>query len=374
MDTKGPNLETVKPFEFELKTKIKFGIGESSRLPIYLEELGYKKIGLVVDGHVEKNNQCIQLLNETVGSFDAQVYSYVGGEPTYEMLEQDRNFFEKDIDCIIGVGGGSVIDYAKGLALLLTNAPKPAIFYRGFPTNLNKPKPVIAIPTTAGTGSEVTYNAVFISSPDSKKLGINTKLNFPVLALLDPLLIQSCPKSVMISSGMDALTHAIESYGATKSNDVTRMFSVNAMELLLDNLKSIDSETNINVCVNLQLGAYLAGIALMNSGSGPAGAMSYILGAKFHIPHGLAGAVFLPHIVDYNVKHGFKYPTDMAPTVFDICNILDIPYNNLGKFGIQNDGDLKILLDGIETLQPAFDQNPVKFTVEDAKEIVKEMI
>ena len=372
------NRVNMNPFNFELKTKVKFGINESNRLPIYLEELKYKKIGIVLDHNFEENDQVIDLLNETVGSFDAAVYSYEFGEPTYQQLEQDRNFFKNDLDCIIGIGGGSVIDFAKGLALLLKN-PNPALSYRGFPENINQPIPIIAIPTTAGTGSEVTFNAVFVDSPEHKKLGINTKLNFPVLALLDPLLVQSCPKSVMVSCGMDALTHAIESYGATKSNSITKALSIQAINILTWKLQYIKDKTDLDTCADLQLGAYLAGAALMNSGSGPAGALSYILGPNFNVPHGLAGAIFLPHIIKHNeeqslsVYSDLEFLTDLSEIVFDLCKRLDINCYDLHQFGV-NDSNLNILLKGVEKLQPAFDQNPVPFTVEDAKSIIKKMI
>lgn len=139
-------------------------------------------------------------------------------------------------------------------------------------------------------------------------MGINTMNNFPVLAILDPMLTLNCPRSVTVSSGMDALVHTTESYAATKSSPLTRIFSREVFKHLFVNLKNVlDYPTDIEIRAHLQFGSYLAGIALMNGGSGPAGALSYPLGVNFNEPHGLAGAVFLPHIVEHNVKMGYDY-------------------------------------------------------------------
>lgn len=357
----------IDKFNFELKTKAIFGVGEVNNLFKYIKELGYKKPGFVVDNNIIDNTSL-----EPIKCKKILLYDY--GEPTYTLLNKNRKF-SNGCDCLVGIGGGSVIDFTKGLAVLATNK-KHAIEYRGFPTNINKPLPIIAIPTTAGTGSEVTYNAVFVDE-NKKKLGINTKLNYPKLAILDPKLVQSCPRSVMISSGLDALTHAIESYGATKSTLITRALSVTAIHSLLGNLRYIDSKgrTSLETCSNLQKAAFMAGIALMNSGSGPAGAMSYILGPQFNIPHGLAGAIFLPYVVQHNEKKGFKYPIeDLSVKLFTLYNFLNIDADNIRKYNVKKASDLQILAKGIETLQTAFDQNSVPFTVEDAKNIVRDMI
>lgn len=140
--------------------------------------------------------------------------------------------------------------------------PGKAINYRGFPTDINIPLPVIAIPTTAGTASEVTFNAVFINLEEKKKLGINTTHNFPALAILDPRVLLGCPKGVTLSSGMDALTHALESYVACQSNYLTRIFAREAFKLIFINLpKVLKDSQDIVAWADMQMGAYLAGIS-----------------------------------------------------------------------------------------------------------------
>jgi alcohol dehydrogenase class IV len=266
--------------EFELKTKVKIGECEYLNLPKYIAELKYKKIGLIFDKNLKGVGYVDEIIDKISKEFSVQSYTYCFSEPTYDILDTINEIFcEEKIDVFVAIGGGSVIDLAKGLATLSTN-PGKAIQYRGFPTDINPPKPVIAVPTTAGTGSEVTYNAVFVDTSTNKKLGINTKLNFPVLAILDPALIISAPKKVMLSSGLDALVHAVESYGNKKANEITKLISRQAIHSIYHGLidfalwEELDRESRIKVATKLQIGAYLAGISLMNSGSGPAGAFS----------------------------------------------------------------------------------------------------
>jgi len=370
-------------FDFELKTKMFFGIGESLNLGDHLKKLGYKTPVIVVDKNIFYSDY-VDKIFDSLEDFDVRTVLYdLPGEPTYDYLDEvhsKNNPVFGNHDVIVGIGGGSVIDFAKGLAVLSTNLG-PSLQYRGFPENINKPIPVVAIPTTAGTGSEVTYNAVFIDTKENKKLGINTKLNYPVLAILDPNLILSCPPKVMLSSALDALVHSVESYGATKSTELSRLFSRRALLHLryslpdLKNFEEMKEENQIRVASDLQLGAYYAGIALMNSGSGPAGALSYILGTQFNVPHGLAGGVFLPRIIEFNEDVGFRY-SDFSDECINFNNFLssiDFNFDDLRQFGVTEE-NIGVLLKGIETLQPAFDQNPVPFTVNDAKEIVKRMI
>ena len=212
----------MKPFNFELKTKMIFGIDEALILADHLTTMKYDSPVLLIDKNIFHSMQINDILSGLEDyNIDFRVIRYdLCGEPTYEYLDHLFNTNKPlfgNTDCIVGIGGGSVIDTAKGLAVLSTNLG-PAIQYRGFPTHINKPIPVIAIPTTAGTGSEVTYNAVFIDSITKKKLGINTKHNYPVLAILDPTLITTCPYNVALSSALDALVHSVESFGTTKSS------------------------------------------------------------------------------------------------------------------------------------------------------------
>jgi len=386
-------------FDFHLRTHLVLGAGSALGLGGRIRETRYRRVGLVLDPAVEQSPYVQRILaglrDPSPGEVRTWVYD-IRGEPDYDSLDRVIPIFrDRDggpgVDCFVGIGGGSVLDFAKGLATLSTN-PGKAIQYRGFPEGLAPPLPVIAIPTTAGTGSEVTFNAVFIDRREQRKLGINSLQNFPALAILDPNLIVTCPTPVLVSSGIDSLVHAVESFAARGSNPLTRIFAREAFGRTYPALsRALDHPGHLALLSDLQLGAYMAGISLMNSGSGPAGALSYPLGVRFKVPHGLAGGVFLPSLVRHNVERGFDYSPlydavrgcgspldrdrrsrDFADLIGDLARSLGIP-EDLGAFGVtgQNAGPL---LRDIETLGRAFAQNPVEFTVDDGKRIVRSMI
>jgi len=193
---------------------------------------------------------------------------------------------------------------------------------------------------------------------------------------------------VISSSGMDALTHTLESYVATKANPLTRIFAENAFNLIFNNLlKVLEVPGDLESRSKLQLGAYLAGISLMNSGSGVAGALSYSLGVHFGVPHGIAGALYLPHVVDFNIQKGYDYSRlyDLIDGVdkslakeeknrifgnklFELGRRLNVP-DTLRYFGV-DESNLNILLKEAESLEKAFTQNPIPFTVEDGKQLL----
>lgn len=393
-----PGKQITIDFTFRLQTNTRCGEGKAAQLHHYLIELGCTRPGIIVDSSIVDLPYVEQILYAVSQekSLHPLIWRYdLRAEPDYDSLDRVKEIFtdaegKPMVDCFVGIGGGSVIDFAKGLATVTVN-PGRSVIYKGFPRGLNHPLPTIAIPTTAGTGSEATYNAVFIDRAAGKKLGINTTDNFPALAILDPLLTISCPPSVTASSGMDALVHTMESYAAQQANPMSRIFAKEAFKLIFNNLsKVVDEPGNLEVRAKLQFGAYLAGISLINSGSGPAGALSYPLGVHFNVPHGLAGAVFLPHIVEHNVRGGHDYSelydlidgVDIALSredknrifvdkFFELGQKLKIPMN-FAIFGV-NQENLDLLLSEIDGLERAFAQNPLPFTVDDGKRLVRKM-
>ena len=386
----------MKHFEFEIKTKIKFGLGISVNLNKYLKEFSFKRIGIIIDSKI-LDLSIIKNIFEKLNNngFDIKIWKYdLNAEPSYDDLDRIKNKFMENkiplIDCFVGIGGGSVMDFAKGLATLVVNREK-SIFYKGFPININESLPTITIPTVSGTGSEVTYNAVFIDKKNKVKMGINTINNYPLLTILDPKLTLSCPISITSSTGMDGLVHTMESYESIYSNFLIKMFSRNAFNLLFNGLsKIIDDPTNIEIRSNLMLGSYLAGIAV-NFGGGPIGALSYPLGVHFNVPHGIAGAVYLPYIIEHNINNGCDYSelydlidnTDksisknkknklFSEKFFELRDILNIP-SDLKSFGV-NEDNINILLEEIKKFKGAFDENPVLFTLEDGENLLKKLI
>ena len=393
------NKDKLKPFEFHLKTRARFGAGQALNLGKYLKTFSFQRIGLILDSgvfHLKYTKEILKNIKKEKFK-KVKIWEYnLGAEPDYDSLDKIKvKFLDKDlkptVDCFVGIGGGSVMDFAKGLSTLVVNSGK-ARDYRGFPTDINPSLPMIALPTTSGTGSEVTYNAVFIDHKDKKKLGINTKHNFPVLAILDPNLTVSCPEFITVSSGIDALVHSLETFSSPQSNPLAKIFAKQAFDIIFNNLdKVLENPKDIEIRANLQLGAYLAGMSLLGSGGGPTGALSYPLGVHFKVPHGIAGGVFLPYIIEYNVKNGYDYSelydfikgTDkclnkrkksqvFSQRLFELCKKLKIP-QTLKDFNI-NKQNIDILLKEIEYLEKAFARNPIPFSVEEGKKLLMKLI
>jgi alcohol dehydrogenase class IV len=385
-------------FDFNLKTNAKFGAEKALHLAKYLKELSLNRPGIIMDGGITGLEYAKKVMAALEKDPDLKITIWVYDllhEPDYDSLDHIKMMFldasgKPATDCFVGIGGGSVIDFAKGLATVVVN-PGKAVQYKGFPKDIAPSLPTIAIPTTAGTGSEVTYNAVFTDNAIKKKLGINTRNNYPVLAILDPLFTVNSPMSVAVSSGMDALVHTLESYMAVQANPLSRLFAREAFSMVFNSLMLVkDTPGDLGIRAKIQYGAYLAGISLINSGSGVAGALSYPLGVHFKVPHGIAGAVLIPHVIRHNMKAGYNF-SDLydlidgadrtlpdkekskrfSEKIFALCKKLDVP-ENLGVFGV-NAGTVDLFLNEIGSLERAFAQNPVSFTVDDGKRLVRSM-
>jgi alcohol dehydrogenase class IV len=215
----------------------------------------------------------------------------------------------------------------------------------------------------------------------------------PKLALLDPLMTLSCPRSVTVSSGVDAVVHTLESYVAKRTNPLSRKFAREAFRLLFHNLPAVVADSqNILFRAKVQRGAYCAGIGLMNSGAGPAGALSYPLGVHFQVPHGIAGGVFVARIARFNVERGYTDYSELydliegadlslspAEKSLRFCDemdrmlaALDIP-NTLGTFGVKST-DVPMLAEQTMLLAGALDQNPVAFGIAEVESVLGAMV
>jgi alcohol dehydrogenase len=376
-----------------LRTDLRFGAGEAGKLPDHVRAFGWTHLALVVDPGPAATSAWQDIEAALANEFTVVAkHTLTMAEPTYDYLDEARRpFMDQRIDAFIVVGGGSALDAGKALSLLVTNRA-PAIEYRGFNLAKTPGPPVIAIPTTAGTASEVTPNAVFTDTREQRKFGINTDLYIPKLVILDPVLTLSCPRHVTISSGMDAVVHAHESFVSRRATPITRMLSVEAFRLLANALpRVVASPQDLEERGRVLLGSYLAGTALFNSSAGPAGAMSYPLGVHQKVPHGLAGAVFLPYVIRHNVQHGYAgysalyAQIDGVPPVpdaseasrlfaswmWDLTGAFDIP-RTLDGFGFRR-GDIERFIAQAQLLKGAFDMNPVPFTMEDVRALLETM-
>ncbi|MHB8108781.1 MAG: iron-containing alcohol dehydrogenase family protein [Syntrophorhabdaceae bacterium] len=372
-------------FEFSLKTKVKFGCGVRTLLLDVLKAEKWDRVGIVYDHNLIHNQDVVGLLDSLRTSAAMLIKAECAiSEPTYDSLDiVRREFNDPDIQVIIGIGGGSALDMAKAMAVLVNNK-KPALAYRGFERMTEPVLPIIAVPTTAGTGSEVTPNASFIDTGEKKKLGINGEAVRPMYAFLDPELTLSCPKSPSISAGVDSMVHAVEAFTARRTNRMARFFAVEGFNRVFTALpKLVDDMNNVALREEIMFGAFLSGIALMHSGTGPAAAMSYPLSVHFHVPHGIGGGLFLPHVIKHNIKAGYSDYAHLynpnrletqsaleyfASTLQSVWSKISIP-SDFGSLNIKK-SDIPLIVNEAMELKGALDQNPVPFYEKEIEEVL----
>jgi len=212
-----------------------------------------------------------------------------------------RHFLEHPGDIIIGIGGGSVLDAAKLLAVMKTNdVPLEDMVKPGSIRHAGLP--LLLIPTTAGTGSEVTPNAIVTFPEKAVKVGIVSRHLLPVCVILDPVLTVSMPPSVTAATGMDAFTHALESYISNKANPISDAFALESVRLISRHLlRAYENPQDLKAREAMLVGAMLGGMALTGAGTAAGHAMAYPLGGAFNIPHGVANSMLLPHVTRFNL-------------------------------------------------------------------------
>ncbi|MCP1150056.1 MULTISPECIES: iron-containing alcohol dehydrogenase [Bacillus] len=234
----------------------------------------------------------------------SEISTAIKPEPTEENIEEVfQTFLQGEHDAIIGIGGGSVLDAAKILAVLKTN-DEPISALVG--TNLVKRRgvPTILIPTTSGTGSEVTPNAIVTFPEKELKIGMVSPHLLPDLVILDPALTLNLPKAITAATGMDAFTHALESYISNKANPFSDMFALESMRLISGSIQeAYHHGENMKAREDMLVGAMYGGMALTSAGTAAVHAMAYPLGGKYKISHGVANSMLLPHVTAFNADH-----------------------------------------------------------------------
>jgi alcohol dehydrogenase len=302
----------MKSFDFQPRTRLIFGAGTIGQLGNVAKELGFRRTllvadhGLVASGHVDEAVTPLQHAGiEVIRYHDFEV------NPDTRMVETGTAFVAtQQIDSIVGLGGGSSMDCAKGINFLLTNGGRMAD-YRGY-GNATKPMlPMIAIPTTAGTGSEAQSYALISDAETHVKMACgDPKAAFRV-ALLDPALTLSQPRSITATSGFDAIAHAVETYVTTKRTPISEIFSREAWQLLEGNYERVLVQPDdLEARGAMQLGAFYAGVAIENSMLGATHACANPLTARYGTAHGAAIAMLLPSVVRWNERAvGDRYAT-----------------------------------------------------------------
>ena len=304
-------MATVLQFNFQIPTKIVFGIGSVQSIADHAKELGLKKPMLVTDkviGQTEGVKNAIAALSSE--GIDAVVWDEIGAEPTDDTIVSGLKVYNSGgCDGFIGFGGGSSMDTAKCIgALALTGDDDPTPYQRGGTKTPVGCPPVIAIPTTAGTGSEVTSVGVFTSSATGHKLPIRHPSMSPKVAICDPTLMVSMPPGVTMATGVDALSHAAECFTQVREHPFSDTLALQAIKLIADNLKAaVENGNDIEARSGMALAATMAGTAFEVGGL-QFHAYAQAIGAKYHAPHGITCGVALraglKHILPKNTLYG----------------------------------------------------------------------
>lgn len=267
--------------------------------------MGLKKALVVTDKGLIKvgtAKMVTDVLDEA--GFPYEIYSEVKPNPTVTNVKQGVEAFKtSEADCIIAIGGGSAMDTAKGIGIV-TNNPEfsDVVSLEGVAPTKHKSVPIVALPTTAGTGAEVTINYVIIDEERQAKMVCVDPNDIPAVAIVDPELMYSLPKSLTAATGMDALTHAIEGYITRGAWVMSDMYELQAIKMIAEHLPTaVEEPTNPVGREGMALAQYIAAQAFSNVGLGLVHGMAHPMGSLFDVPHGVANALLLPTIMEWNM-------------------------------------------------------------------------
>ena len=295
--------------KFVLNETSYFGEGARKVLPEEIKKRGFKKVLVVTDESLYKAG----VSSKITDLLEANNISYVlfhdvkPNPPIENVLDGVKMCRDEKCDLIVAVGGGSSIDTAKGISIIMTNPDREdVVSLNGASNTKNKGLPIIALPTTAGTAAEVTINYVITDTAREIKMVCVDEHDIPIIAIVDTELMASMPKSVASSTGMDALTHAIEGYITKSRNIMSQMFSMEAIKLIYDNLKKAVNDKDQDAINKVGLGQYIAGMGFSNVGLGIVHSMAHQLGAVYDTPHGLANAILLPTVMEFNGETSYE--------------------------------------------------------------------
>lgn len=271
---------------------------------------GFKKAFVCSDPDLIKFGVTKKVIDVLEGAgLDYEIYSNIKPNPTIENVQTGVEAFKKSgADYLITIGGGSSMDTAKGIGIVIANPEFEDIrSLEGVAPTKNKSVPIFAVPTTAGTAAEVTINYVITDVEKNRKMVCIDPKDIPVVAFVDPEMMSSMPKGLTAATGMDALTHAIEGYITAGAWELSDMFHLKAIEIISRSLRNAVANTPEGRA-DMALGQYVAGMGFSNVGLGIVHSMAHPLGALYDTPHGVANAIILPTVMEYNAPAtGEKY-------------------------------------------------------------------
>lgn len=293
----------MNPFQFHFPTLAKCGAGLADQAGALLKPYLDGPLLVVTDqGLIDAGILAGFFASLEQAGIDYQLFCAVEANPGTDVLDAAVALLkQRNCTAVIGVGGGSSIDTAKGVAAMATN-PGNILDYEGYDKLTQPPLPIFAIPTTSGTGSECTASTVFTNKRTLFKTVIVSPRLFPRLAILDPALTLKLPAAITAATGMDALTHAIESYVSRQANPISQAMALQAIRMIAGSLeKTYFVGTDMAAREQMLLGSFLAGVAFSQSKLGNVHAISHTFGGVFNIPHGIANAALLPYVIKFNL-------------------------------------------------------------------------
>lgn len=289
--------------KFVLNETSYFGKGARCELAGEIIKRGFKKVFLVSDKALVEAGVTAKVEEELKKSeIPYELYDEIKPNPTIKNVTDGVQACKNsEADVIVAVGGGSSIDTAKGISIVMTNPDRADIkSLNGLSNTVNKGMPVIALPTTAGTAAEVTINYVITDEDAEIKMVCVDPNDIPILAIIDSELMASMPKSLAAATGMDALTHAVEGYITLAHNEMSDMFHMKAIKMIFKYLGAAVNNKDEEAIEMMGLAQYIAGMGFSNVGLGIVHSMAHQLGAVYDTPHGIANAMLLPTVMEFN--------------------------------------------------------------------------
>ena len=288
---------------FVLNETSYFGKGAREELAGEIKKRGFKKVFLVSDKSLVEagvTSKVEEVLKNAGIPYD--LYDEIKPNPTIKNVTDGVHACKNSgADVIVAVGGGSSIDTSKGISIVMTNPDRADIkSLNGLSNTVNKGMPMIALPTTAGTASEVTINYVITDEEAEIKMVCVDPNDIPILAIVDSELMASMPKGLAAATGMDALTHALEGYITLAHNEMSDMFHIKAMKMIFKYLAEAVNDKDPEAVEKMGMAQYIAGMGFSNVGLGICHSMAHQLGAVYDTPHGIANAMLLPLVLEYN--------------------------------------------------------------------------
>ena len=369
------------------------GVGAVDQLGIEAKKLNGSKILVITDAGVSDCGMCVDVEKPLVDAgLEVDFYDKAVPEPPMSTIEEIVRIVEKGgYDLIVGFGGGSPIDVAKAAAVL-PHTGDTVYDYVGIDQVKKKGLPIIAIPTTAGTGSECTAIAIFANEKLNVKQGLVSPFLMPNVALIDPALTLSCPPHVTAASGMDALIHNIEAYTSVNATMHTDSLAYEGIKLISQSIRTaVFDGSNMWARDAMAMGSMMGGIAFGNAGVGAVHALSYPIGGMFHVPHGVANTMVLPWAMDFNKLACLRWFRQIGEAMGENMSglsdreaadktvaALRLLADDLGVPQYLSDVDIPEsaipdLVEGALTQARLWNNNPRKYTAEDMAQVYRNM-